>query len=86
MQFFPGAGETWEVDKSYAWKGLKGDWEGFGADMKPQASRGVGDAQRGGMQARAGRPGCAYVRADNGPRSKACWDATARPPARRGAS
>ncbi|PRW44589.1 cytochrome C peroxidase [Chlorella sorokiniana] len=32
-----GAGETWEPDTSYVWKGLKGDWEGFGPDIKPQS-------------------------------------------------
>lgn len=35
-----GAGETWEIDTSYQWKGLNGDWEGFGPNIKPQASAG----------------------------------------------
>ena len=33
-----GAGETWTVDASYKWRGLKGDWKGWGPDIKPQAS------------------------------------------------
>lgn len=31
-----GAGETWDVDASYQWKGLKGDWQGFGPSIEPQ--------------------------------------------------
>jgi hypothetical protein len=31
-----GAGVTWNIVTAYQWKGLKGNWEGFGPDIKPQ--------------------------------------------------
>ena len=31
-----GAGATWEVDTSYQWRGLKGDWAGFGPSITAQ--------------------------------------------------
>lgn len=31
-----GAGELYTLDTSYQWRGLAGDWEGFGPDIAPQ--------------------------------------------------
>lgn len=35
-----GAGEVWQPDTSYQWKGFNGSWEGFGPSIAVQVGAG----------------------------------------------